>query len=76
MAAVNSQRLILPAFLLSLNFFQEVDTISLPVASRWRILDNETKIYCANIAKRELCSYKEEIKQYKTSVAAAEHEQS
>lgn len=29
-------------------------------------------MYCVIIAKRELCSYKEEVKQYKASVAAAE----
>ena len=48
--------------------------LSSQVASRWRILeetDKETKIYCANIAKRELGSYQEKVKQYKASVAAA-----
>ena len=52
--------------------FQE---LSQRIASGWKTLDqtdNETMMYCAKIAKIQLQSYKEKVKQYKASIAARE----
>ena len=52
--------------------FQE---LSDQVTTRWRTLeetDNETKLYCAKIAKRENDLYKDKVRIYKANVCAAE----
>lgn len=48
--------------------------LSHQVSTRWRTLeqtDNETKLYCAKIAKRELDLYKDKVKIYKANACAA-----
>jgi len=50
--------------------FQE---LSHRIAKKWKTLeetDNETKLYCAKIAKRELELYKEKMEMYKASLSA------
>ncbi|KAL3789359.1 hypothetical protein HJC23_006513 [Cyclotella cryptica] len=47
------------------------------VASRWATLeetDPETKFYCAKVAKRELDSYKLQVKKYKASLSGVSSE--
>ena len=55
--------------------FQE---LSKQIAARWKTLevtDEETKMYCAKIAKRELDLYMQKMKQYKENVKLASEKQ-